>query len=133
LYPSRDRKNDSRKLEVEVSFERARFVYSDNMSEAPAQASANDPTDFKNEENVKRFVRPNRWLSLDIAGIPVRFETRARYNTSWFAREDSVTTTRDFSSATVTSSQLCRREEMKFRSLHWKSDYEAAEQLSKGH
>jgi hypothetical protein len=78
LYPSRDRKNDSRKLEVEVSFERARFVYSDNMSEAPAQASANDPTDFKNEDNVKRFVRPNRWLSLDIAGVPVRFETRAR-------------------------------------------------------
>jgi hypothetical protein len=78
-YPSRDRKNDSRKLEVAFSFERVRFVYSDNMSDAPAQASANDPADFKNEENVKRFVRPNRWLALDIAGIPVRFDTRARY------------------------------------------------------
>lgn len=77
-YPSRDRKNDSRKLEVAFSFERVRFVYSDNMSDAPAQASANDPADFKNEENVKRFVRPNRWLALDLAGVPVRFKTRAR-------------------------------------------------------
>ena len=77
-YPSRDRKNDSRKLEVAFSFERVRFVYSDNMSQAPAQASANDPADFKNEDNVKRFVRPNRWLALDLAGVPVRFDTRAR-------------------------------------------------------
>ena len=27
---------------------------------------------FKDENNVLRFVRPNRWLSLDLAGKPVR-------------------------------------------------------------
>jgi|TARA_B110000003_G_scaffold271759_1_gene306455 hypothetical protein len=31
-----------------------------------------DPLNFKDENNVLRFVRPNRWLSLDLAGKPVR-------------------------------------------------------------
>lgn len=43
------------------------------MSGENARAeAANDPLDFKNEENALRFIRPNRWLALDIAGVPVR-------------------------------------------------------------
>jgi|TARA_B000000475_G_scaffold233322_1_gene199956 hypothetical protein len=41
------------------------------MSE-PTETKTADPLNWKNEENVKRFVRPSRWLSLDIAGYPVR-------------------------------------------------------------
>lgn len=35
-------------------------------------APGKDPLNFKDESNITRFVRPNRWLSLDIAGKPVR-------------------------------------------------------------
>jgi len=43
------------------------------MSDATTKPSkADDALDFKNEANIARFVRPNRWLSLDIAGTPVR-------------------------------------------------------------
>ena len=48
------------------------------MSE-PTETKTADPLIWKNEENVKRFVRPSRWLSLDIAGYPVRdIEFRSR-------------------------------------------------------
>jgi len=40
------------------------------MSE-PTETKTADPLNWKNEENVKRFVRPSRWLSLDIAGYPM--------------------------------------------------------------
>jgi hypothetical protein len=43
------------------------------MSETkPTPIKADDALDFKNEANIRRFVRANRWLSLDIAGRPVR-------------------------------------------------------------
>jgi hypothetical protein len=41
------------------------------MSE-PTETKTADPLNWKNEENVKRFVRPSRWVSRDIAGYPVR-------------------------------------------------------------
>ena len=46
---------------------------SDTTEKAKTPAGA-DPLDFKDEANIRRFVRPNRWVSLDIAGIPVRAE-----------------------------------------------------------
>ena len=50
---------------------------SDTTEKAKTPAGA-DPLDFKDEANIRRFVRPNRWVSLDIAGIPVRARARER-------------------------------------------------------
>lgn len=35
-----------------------------------ATRTRDDPTDFSNEKNMMRFVRKDRWLSVDIAGVP---------------------------------------------------------------
>ena len=43
-----------------------------DMSDTTKPSKADDALDFKQEANVKRFVRANRWVSLDIGGIPVR-------------------------------------------------------------
>lgn len=51
---------------------------SDTTEKAKTPAGA-DPLDFKDEANIRRFVRPNRWVSLDIAGIPVRARARERF------------------------------------------------------
>ena len=48
---------------------------SDTTEKAKTPAGA-DPLDFKDESNIRRFVRPNRWVSLDVAGIPVRARAR---------------------------------------------------------
>ena len=50
---------------------------SDTTEKAKTPAGA-DPLDFKDEANIRRFVRPSRWVSLDIAGIPVRARARER-------------------------------------------------------
>ena len=50
---------------------------SDTTEKAKTPAGA-DPLDFKDEANIQRFVRPSRWVSLDIAGIPVRARARER-------------------------------------------------------
>ena len=50
---------------------------SDTTEKAKTPAGA-DPLDFKDESNIRRFVRPNRWVSLDVAGIPVRARARER-------------------------------------------------------
>jgi len=52
---------------------------SDTTEKAKTPAGA-DPLDFKNESNVLRFVRPSRWVSLDIAGYPVRARAREILN-----------------------------------------------------
>jgi hypothetical protein len=49
-----------------------------SAANAPAKAPANDPLDFKQEQNALRFIRPSRWLALDIAGKPVCVELFAR-------------------------------------------------------
>ncbi len=51
---------------------------SDTTEKAKTPAGA-DPLDFKDEANIQRFVRPSRWVSLDIAGIPVRAHARERF------------------------------------------------------
>ena len=51
---------------------------SDTTEKAKTPAGA-DPLDFKDEANIRRFVRPSRWVSLDIAGIPVRAHARERF------------------------------------------------------
>ncbi len=64
---------------------------SDTTEKAKTPAGA-DPLDFKDESNIRRFVRPNRWVSLDIAGIPVRARARER-DFGFFV--DRVASTRD--------------------------------------
>jgi len=72
---------------------------SDTTEKAKTPAGA-DPLDFKDEANIRRFVRPNRWVSLDIAGIPVRARARERdfgfFCRSWrFRRSRRVASMRD--------------------------------------
>ena len=43
-----------------------------DMSDATKPSNADDALDFKQEANIKRYVRANRWVSLDIGGKPVR-------------------------------------------------------------
>ena len=72
---------------------------SDTTEKAKTPAGA-DPLDFEDEANIRRFVRPNRWVSLDIAGIPVRARARERdfgffCRSRRFRRSRRVASTRD--------------------------------------
>jgi len=49
---------------------------SDTTEKAKTPAAGADPLNFKDESNILRFVRPSRWVSVDIAGYPVRARAR---------------------------------------------------------
>jgi len=44
---------------------------SDTTEKAKTPAAGADPLNFKDESNILRFVRPSRWVSVDIAGYPM--------------------------------------------------------------
>ena len=43
--------------------------------------------DFKNEDEVKRFVRPSRWLSIDFGEGKRFLITYGSYHKGWFLRQ----------------------------------------------
>jgi hypothetical protein len=51
---------------------------SDTTEKAKTPAAGADPLNFKDESNILRFVRPSRWVSVDVAGYPVRARARER-------------------------------------------------------
>lgn len=72
---ARTRSTDRAKIESS----RTRAVaMSDTTEKAKTPAAGADPLNFKDENNILRFVRPSRWVSVDFAGYPVRARARER-------------------------------------------------------